>query len=234
MARRKLLALVAATAAASAFAFPGTAWAPGTIVIFGAPTGSTLHLTVSGDDIVADGYLAPGRHIGCQVTRPRLRAVCDLQGVTSAELVMGPSGDMVEVLEKLPVPLTIRLGAGSDKVIANGERDTCYPGAARRNRCTLGAGNDVCITGNRNSDCVGGPGRDYCRHGNGSDGCWGGPGADVCVMGPGQDGCHGNAGNDRLFGGRNPDRLYGGPGLDYCDGGRGVGRSHTCERGPGR
>src|ERR1044072_7870632 len=201
--RRALLIapLLATVVAAGALCFPAAAWGPGTLVIYGAPSGSTLQLGVRGGDIVADGYLATGGHTGCRVTRARLQAGCDLRGVTSAELVMGPSGDMVEVIDKLPVPLTIRLGAGSDKVIANGERDTCYPGGARRNRCSLGPGDDVCITGNRNSDCVGGPGRDYGRHGRGSDGCWGGPGADVCGMGAGQDGCHGNAGSDRLYGG---------------------------------
>jgi len=52
----------------------------------------------------------------------------------------------------------------------------------------LGAGNDICITGNRNSDCIGGPGRDFGKHGNGSDGCWGGPGigkSHTCETGPG-------------------------------------------------
>lgn len=211
-----------------------TASAPnGQIVIRGAASGSTLQVSVSGKLIVVRGFLAPRRQDGCQRINGRLGALCPIEGASSMVIVMGPSGDFVEIQRKLPFPLTVYLGGGSDKLIANGERDTCYPGGARRNRCVLGAGNDVCITGNRNSDCVGGPGRDYCEHGHGSDGCWGGPGDDVCVMGSGQDGCHGEAGDDRLYGGPSPDQLYGGPGRDYCDGGRGIGKSHTCETGPG-
>ena len=110
-------------------------------------------------------------------------AVCSTRDVSSIEVQMGPSGDFVRVADALPVPLTVYLGDGSDKFIGSGERDTCFPGGARRNRCVGGGNDDVCITGPRNSDCVGGPGDDYCRHGDGSDGCWGGPGNDVCVMG---------------------------------------------------
>jgi Ca2+-binding RTX toxin-like protein len=161
-------------------------------------------------------------------------ATCPLAGAGELELDMGPSGDMVEVLDRLPMPLTAHLGAGSDKFIGNGEKDTCYSEQSRRNRCIGGPGNDVCITGNQNSDCVGGAGDDYCQTGAGSDGCWGGPGNDVCRMGPGQDGCHGEGGNDELFGGPSPDQLYGGSDFDRCDGLPGWGRSHECEAGPGR
>jgi len=204
------------------------------IVVHGAASGSHLKLTVRGDRLVVEGLMAHAKPTGCRLGRHRMSAVCRLEGVGSIEVDMGPSGDMVEVLDRLPVPLTVYLGDGSDKFIGNGERDTCYPEGARRNRCIGGGGRDICITGSRNSDCVGGPGNDYCKHGAGSDGCWGGPGNDVCRMGSGHDGCHGEAGRDQLFGGSSSDRLYGGHGFDYCDGQQGWGRSQTCERGPRR
>jgi len=189
---------------------------------------------MKGSRVVVEGVMSHAQPQGCHFTRGRMKAVCPTGGVSGIEFDMGPSGDMVEIRDRMPFPLTIHLGAGSDKFIGSGERDTCFPGAARRNRCIGGGGNDICITGPRNSDCVGGPGNDYCRHGSGSDGCWGGPGNDVCVMGPGQDGCHGEGGNDRLYGGSQPDRLYGGAGHDYCDGGPGWGKSQTCDAGPRR
>jgi Ca2+-binding RTX toxin-like protein len=167
---------------------------------------------------------------GCrQSTKPG----CSLAGVSSVLVRMGPYPDKVEVLDPLPVPLTVHLGGGSDKFIGNGEPDRCYSEGSIRNRCIGGGGDDICITGQRNSDCVGGPGDDVCKHGAGSDGCWGDAGKDVCYMGPGKDGCHGGPGNDRLYGGPDPDQLYGGPGRDWCSGGPGRGKSHTCERGPG-
>jgi hypothetical protein len=227
--------LVVGVLAVLAFlATPTVATPAGKIVVYGAHSGATLTLTAKGGKIVVKGNLARHRQPGCRFVRGHRVAVCSTRNASSIEIQMGPSGDFVRVAERMPVPLTVYLGAGSDKFIGNGERDTCYPGAARRNRCVGGGGNDVCITGPRNSDCVGGPGDDYCRHGTGSDGCWGGPGNDVCVMGPGQDGCHGEGGNDRLYGGPQPDQLYGGPGRDYCNGGPGWGKSHTCDAGPRR
>jgi Ca2+-binding RTX toxin-like protein len=148
------------------------------------------------------------------------------------EIDLGPSTDFVEIADPMPLPVTAYLGDGSDKMIGNSERDTCYSQGARRNRCIGGGGNDTCITGMRNSDCVGDGGNDYCETQTGSDGCWGGSGNDICKMGPGMDGCHGEGGNDRLYGGANPDQLYGGAGFDYCNGGPGRGKSHSCDTGP--
>jgi RTX calcium-binding nonapeptide repeat (4 copies) len=203
------------------------------IVVHGAHSGSTLELEVKGQGkrLVVRGYMARTHPRGCHFTRYRMAASCPLRNVGSIEVRMGPSGDMVRVLNRMPVPLTAYLGAGSDKFIGNGEPDICYSEGSRRNRCVGGPGRDICITGNKNSDCVGGAGNDYCHTGDGSDGCWGGPGRDVCRMGAGQDGCHGEGGDDRLFGGPSPDRLYGGEGYDHCDGLPGRGRSQTCEAG---
>ncbi len=228
----KLAAGVLATVVA--LALPTAATPADQIVVYGSPSGSTLTIGTEGEDIVVSGNMASQRPLGCHLSGGRSVAVCPASGAARIEVQMGPSGDFVRVASRLPVPLTIHLGAGSDKFVGNAERDTCFPGGARRNRCVGGPNDDVCITGNRNSDCVGGAGDDYCRHGAGSDGCWGGPGRDVCLMGPGQDGCHGGPGSDRLYGGAAADQLYGGPGHDYCDGGPGWGKSHTCEAGPRR
>ena len=229
--RRKFWAVLVAVAAL--LALPAVANTAGLIVISGANSGSTLTLSMRGNKIVVKGNMAHHRLRGCHFTRGHRVAVCRTGGKSAVEVDMGPSGDFVRVAERLPLPLTVHLGAGSDKFIGNGERDVCYGEGSRRNRCVGGPNNDVCITGPRNSDCVGGAGNDYCRTSTGSDGCWGGPGNDVCLMGPGQDGCHGEGGNDRLYGGANPDQLYGGAGYDYCNGGPGIGKSHECNAGPG-
>jgi Ca2+-binding RTX toxin-like protein len=213
-------------------ALPTAATPAGQIVIFGSHAGSTLTLSTRGNHVIVKGRMAHRRPIGCHFTRGHRVAVCSTRKASRIEVQMGPAGDFVKVAKRLPVSLTVHLGAGSDKFIGNGERDICFSEGSRRNRCIGGPDNDVCITGNRNSDCVGGPGNDYCHHGDGSDGCWGGPGNDVCVMGRGEDGCHGGPGNDRLYGGPSPDQLYGGGGDDYCNGGPGIGKSHTCNAGP--
>jgi len=211
---------------------PSIASSEGVLVLQGSHGSSHPRFSVVGSDLVLRKHqgmrYSPGS--GCRNTHPGF--TCPLSSFGRVEIVMGPSDDKVEIDSPMPVPVTARLGGGSDKFIGNDEPDTCYSEGAKRNRCYGNGGNDVCITGNRNSDCVGGPGDDYCKHGDGSDGCWGGPGDDVCVMGAGQDGCHGGPGDDRLYGGPGADQLYGGPGNDFCDGGPGRGKSHGCESGP--
>lgn len=228
-----VVAVAFAATALLAVLGPGRASPAGTIVIDGARSGSHLTLEADGAKIVARGIMSPRSPAGCHFSHGHNKTVCPLAGASAIELDMGPSGDFVEVLNRLPLSLVVHLGSGEDKFIGNGEADTCYGEGTRRNRCVGGGGNDVCITGPRNSDCVGGPGNDLCETSSGSDGCWGGPGRDVCYMGPGEDGCHGEGGDDRLYGGPNPDQLYGGPGVDFCDGKPGSGRSHECEDGPG-
>lgn len=232
---RRLLVGAVAVAALLALVLPPAATPVSKIVIYGSHKGSKLKLYPRGHDrIVVKGNMSHHHPRGCQFTRGHRVAVCSTEGVGAIEVQMGPRGDFVKVARRLPLPLIVHLGGGSDKFIGKGERDICFPGRSRRNRCIGGANNDVCITGPRNSDCVGGPGNDYCHHGTGSDGCWGGRGNDICIMGPGQDGCHGGPGNDRLYGGPNPDQLYGGRGFDYCNGQRGWGKSHRCDAGPRR
>ena len=223
---------MAALAVMLTLLLPASAVPAGRITLFGSHAGSHLQLHSDGQHVFVDGNLGRRQPPGCHRARRFGGAVCPLAGVYGIEIATGPSGDLVQVRDPLPVPLTIYLGGGSDKFVGNAEDDYCFPQGSRRNRCIGAGGNDICITGRRNSDCVGGPGRDYCHTGRGSDGCWGGPGRDVCVMGPGQDGCHGGPGNDRLYGGRAADQLYGMGGRDYCDGGRGRGKSHSCEAGP--
>jgi Ca2+-binding RTX toxin-like protein len=210
-----------------------TASPQGQVVVHGTASGTHLKLSMRGNDLLVTGWMALAPGAGCRLPRRDL-AICRLAGAGAIEVDMGPSGDTVEVLDALPVPLTVHLGDGSDKFIGNGEDDTCYSEGARRNRCIGGPGNDICITGEQNSDCVGGEGNDYCQTGAGSDGCWGGPGNDVCKMGPGHDGCHGEGGDDELYGGPDSDQLYGGDNFDRCDGLPGWGRSHECEAGPQR
>jgi hypothetical protein len=231
--RATLLATSAALSLLALLLAPTVASPADRIVIRGANSGTHLRLRTSAGAVIVRGSIAPDSLGGCRLGHRRNVAICPLAGAVAIEVDTGPASDKVEVLNRLPIPLTAYLGSGSDKFIGNSEPDTCYPQGSKRNRCIGAGGNDICITGPKNTDCLGGRGNDLCKAGAGSDGCWGGPGRDVCYMGAGDDGCHGGSGNDRLYGGPGADQLYGGPGLDYCNGGPGIGRSHQCEAGPG-
>lgn len=228
---RRLATILAAVTALS-LSLASTATPEGRIIIQGPPVGTHLRLTMSGSELLVTGPMEAAT--GCRFSRGHGAATCPLANIGSIEVDTGPAEDKVEVLERLPLPLVAYLGAGSDKLVGSGERDTCYPQGTDRNRCIGEGGNDICISAPVNTDCFGGPGDDYCKTGSGSDGCWGGPGQDVCMMGDGQDGCHGEGAGDRLYGGGGTDKLYGGGGSDYCDGGPNRGRSNECEAGPRR
>jgi Ca2+-binding RTX toxin-like protein len=224
--RRALASLAAA--ALLLLVVAGSANPESRIVVRGAESGTHLRLSVSGSDLVVTGPMVDATE-GCRFTSGQGAATCPLEDIGSVEVDTGPGNDKVEVLNRLPLPLTVYLGSGSDKFTGNAEPDTCYPQGTSRNRCIGEGGDDICISAPINTDCVGGAGDDYCKTSDGSDGCWGGPGRDTCVMGAGEDGCHGEGGNDRLYGGPSADQLYGGEGDDYCEGAPGVGRSHDCE-----
>lgn len=217
---RRALASLAIAALALLIA-AGAATPEGLIVIRGPASATHLRLSVSGSSLLVTGPMAKATE-GCRFTRGHSAATCSLAHVGAIEIDTGPAGDKVEVLDPLPVPLTVYLGGGSDKFIGSAEPDTCYPQGTPRNRCVGGGGDDTCVSAPVNTDCVGGGGDDFCKTSDGSDGCWGGPGDDVCMMGAGEDGCHGEGGNDRLYGGPGADQLYGGDGVDHCvpDGGR--------------
>jgi hypothetical protein len=205
------------------------------LVIEGSSAREHVRLSMSrnGKRIVVRGQLHRGhKPRRCRRRHHRKVLRCRAGGLNAVLVDMGGSGDKLEVLDTLPVPLTVNLGRGRDKFIGAGEADLCYTGGTNRNRCIGGGGNDACIGAALNEDCVGGRGNDYCNVKAGSDGCFGGPGQDVCIMGAGHDGCHGDRGKDHLYGGSSSDQLYGGGGSDFCDGQRGVGRSHGCEGGP--
>src|SRR5690349_10138821 len=113
--KRAALAALFSGLLAVALMLPQGATTAGVVVVRGAASGSTLRLSVEGNRLHVNGLLARGVQQGCRVLH-RAEATCSLRGIGSVELRMGPSGDMVEVLDKLPVPLTTYLGAGSDKL----------------------------------------------------------------------------------------------------------------------
>src|SRR5262245_6734095 len=119
--------------AAGLFGAGSDASTQGPIVIRGASSGSHLRLTVHGPQLVVRGHLGRTPPIGCRLTQGHGAAACGLRGASAIVIEMGPNSDKVEVLDPLPIPLTAYLGPGSDKLIGNAERDTCYPQGTRRN-----------------------------------------------------------------------------------------------------
>src|SRR5215207_7620237 len=114
---RKLV--VAVLAVLALLAVPTVATPAGQIVIYGADSGSTLTLSTQGGRIVVKGNMSRRHQPGCRFTRGHRVAVCSTRNASSIEIQMGPSGDFVRVAERMPLPVTVYLGAGSDKFIGN-------------------------------------------------------------------------------------------------------------------
>src|SRR4051794_33858902 len=135
--RRSVAGVLAAIGlvAVVALALPGSATTAGKIVIFGSDKGSTLTLHKKHGKIIVRGRMAHRHPRGCHFRRGHRVAVCQERHKQVIEIKMGRRGALVRIAEKMPMPVVVYPGPGSDKFVGNGGRDVCSPGGARRNRC---------------------------------------------------------------------------------------------------
>lgn len=103
--------------------------------------------------------------------------VCDAPSIAGFEVNAGGGDDRVHVVGSVAVPVTMRGGAGDDRLI----------GGAGADKLIGGAGNDRLIGGRGDDQLYGGPGDDVLVGGPGNDLLNGGPGADSLVAGFGND-----------------------------------------------
>jgi Ca2+-binding RTX toxin-like protein len=103
--------------------------------------------------------------------------VCTAPEIAGFEVNSGGGSDSVVFTSDIPIPVTIRGGAGNDKLFGGGASD----------KVVGGPGNDL-LLGRRGDDWIlGGPGRDRLGGGPGNDQLRGGPGKDRLNGGPGQN-----------------------------------------------
>lgn len=93
---------------------------------------------------------------------------CPAPAVAGFRFNGGPGESTVVVSPSVPVPVTLRGGAGNDLLVGGG-------------------GNDLLIGGPGENVLLGGPGDDRLLGGNGDDLLIGGPGYDTCIGGRGED-----------------------------------------------
>src|SRR5664279_4412456 len=105
---------------------------------------------------------------GPNLAEPEL--VCAATAIASFEINGNGGNDTIELSRQVPVPATIRGGAGADHIVG-------------------GSGNDLLI---------GGEDRDEIKGGAGDDSIHGGPGNDFLIGGPGNDSLYGDSGSDLL------------------------------------
>jgi RTX calcium-binding nonapeptide repeat (4 copies) len=96
--------------------------------------------------------------------------ICEASLIGSFEVNSGEGDDVVSVARDVPVPVTLRGGAG----------------------------NDILVGGASGDKLVGGPGKDKLVGRGGEDWLYGGPGDDRLIGGRGEDTCHRGPGSDAI------------------------------------
>ena len=148
----------------------------------------------SGDNWIRVGLTADGRHFQIDSRAPLEIAegvcthplgnpnqlLCAAPRVSGFEVNAGAGDDTVTFAAQVPVPVTIRGGAGNDKLVG-------------------GAGNDKLVGGAGNDHLIGRGGHDSLHGGPGDDRLFGGPGDDVLNGGPGRDALFGGPGRNTLL-----------------------------------
>jgi len=171
------LILLAATPALPARAEAG----PLTLVIAGSSGNDAFHFSLSPDGreyVILS--IAPLEVGGDLCSHPRgldNEIACKAPAISGFEVNAAGGSDSVVFTSDIPVPVTIRGGAGGDRLSGGGASDKI-----------LGGPDDDVLIGQGGDDWIlGGPGNDRLLGGLGNDQLRGGPGKDKLIGGPGNN-----------------------------------------------
>jgi Ca2+-binding RTX toxin-like protein len=172
-----LLATLAALPASFAAAEPGAV----NLLISGGRENNSFHISLSADGrsylILSTIPLEVGGDLCSHPEEIPTELSCKATAIAGFEVNSGGGADVVLFTSDIPVPVTIRGGAGRDSLLGGGAADKI-----------IGGPDDDRLIGRRGDDWIlGGPGRDLLVGGPGNDQLRGGPDKDKLVGGPGQN-----------------------------------------------
>jgi Ca2+-binding RTX toxin-like protein len=155
--------------------------APVNLLITGGKEDNSLRVSLSPDGrnyvILSTVVLEVGGNICTHPEEIPTELVCKATAIAGFEVNTGGGSDQVSFTSDLTIPVTIRGGAGGDRLTGAGASD----------KIVGGPGRDV-LVGRRGDDwLLGGPGRDVLIGGAGNDQLRGGPDKDRLNGGPGQN-----------------------------------------------
>lgn len=190
----KKLLLTAVVAVAAVLAVPANA-SPGLVVILaGDEEANTISIGLSADtrSFVIDSAnpLEVGGGVCTHPEGMETELLCEAARISGFEVNAGGGDDQVTISRAVSVPVTLRGGAGDDRLAGGG--------ASLGDKLVGGAGDDVLLG-------RGGP--DALYGGPGDDRLYGGAGPDRLVGGPGSDLLRGEGGADVLLGGGGENHL---------------------------
>lgn len=152
-----------------------------TIVLAGGSAENMIHiwLTPDGRSYVIDSIvpLEVGGTVCGNPPDNHNQLICQAPLVAGFEVNAGRGDDVVGVTKAVEVPVTLRGGAGDDRLYGGSGADKM-----------IGGDGDDRIGGRAGDDLIyGGRGNDILRGGGGNDVVRGGPGRDIAVGGAGRD-----------------------------------------------
>jgi Ca2+-binding RTX toxin-like protein len=177
----KKVILIAVTLLAALAAPPAHAGEAVNLLISGGKENNGFHIALSADGrdyvILSTVPLEVGGNL-CEHPEERpAELVCTAPAIAGFEVNAGGGSDSVFFTSDILVPVTIRGGAGTDRLYGGGGADKI-----------VGGPDDDYVAGRRGNDwLLGGPGRDRLLGGPGDDLLRGGPDKDTLLGGPGQN-----------------------------------------------
>jgi Ca2+-binding RTX toxin-like protein len=163
------------------------------LLLSGGPEDNSIEVALSADgrnyEIDSTEPLEVGGTICSHPEEDPDRLWCTAATVSGFEVNSGSGDDTVVIDPKVTVPVTLRGGAGSDRLGGGGGGD----------RLVGGAGPDVLLGRGGDDSIFGGAARDRILGGAGNDQLRGGPGDDLIRGGPGKDAISGDAGRNAIF-----------------------------------
>jgi Ca2+-binding RTX toxin-like protein len=173
--------LIAMTVLATNAGIAHASQQPVTILLAGGSETNTISISLSADGRTYTIKSAAPLEVGGSVcSHPEGREdelVCEAMAIGGFEVNAGSGGDSVAIGRAVPVPVTMRGGAGNDRLVGGGGDD----------KLLGGAGDDV-LVGRAGADSLyGGPGNDRLIGCSGNDLLTGGPGEDTLLGGSGRN-----------------------------------------------
>jgi RTX calcium-binding nonapeptide repeat (4 copies) len=207
-----------------------------TVLLNGGPEADSFAIQLSPDGRTYEIDSAAALEVGGTVCwHPGglpLRLLCDAPPIAAFEVNGEAGDDVVEVGDKVLVPVTLSGGPGDDRMfgglgedkLSGGDGFDRLQGGGGSDSIAAGAGSDIAMGGWGNDQLAGEGGQDSLVGGGGDDSLAGGLRHDSLYGGIGRDRLDGGEGRDSLFGGPGDDRfisasadgIFGGPGLDVA------------------
>lgn len=176
-----LLAALAFSAQAPAYAGTTSADAPVNVLLAGGEASNRIWIKLSpdGQNYVIDSVvpLEVGGTVCANPPDVPTELICRAPAVASFEFNADGGDDRIIIGRTVMIPVTVRCGPGNDYVAGGGGRDRLFGGEGA-DRLLGRAGNDILFGGAGVDSLVGGNGNDLLR---------GGLGVDFLIPGPGID-----------------------------------------------